>query len=208
MHFSPVDHPGMKPPGFRHSLYNALVVPRPIGWISTVSADGVVNLAPFSFSNMVAGDPPSFMYCANGSHREGGPKDSLANIAEVPEFVFNLCSYDLREQMNATSATSPRSVDEMAARRAGGGPGGPGPPAPGGGCAAGAGVRGGPGGAAALRARRRRTTMVIGRVVEIHIDDRVVVDGIVDVRRIRPLARLGYQDYAVIDEPFSMVRPA
>jgi flavin reductase (DIM6/NTAB) family NADH-FMN oxidoreductase RutF len=207
MHFSPVEYPGMKPPGFRHSLYNALVVPRPIGWISTVRADGVVNLAPFSFSNMVAGDPPSFMYCANGSHREGGPKDSLANIAEVPEFVFNLCSYDLREQMNATSATSPRSVDEMAA----------------------AGLEAAP----AVRVRPPRVAaaplalecevvqvvplpssettsnnMVIGRVVEIHIDDRVVVDGIVDVRRIRPLARLGYQDYAVIDEPFSMVRPA
>ena len=77
----------MKPPGFRYSLYNALVTPRPIGWISTISGDGVVNLAPFSFFNMCGGDPPSVMYCANGTHREGGPKDSLANIAEVPEFV-------------------------------------------------------------------------------------------------------------------------
>ena len=207
MHFSPVDHPGMKPPGFRHSLYNALVVPRPIGWISTVSSDGGVNLAPFSFSNMVAGDPPAFMYCANGAHREGGPKDSLHNVAEVPEFVFNLCSYDLREQMNATSATSPRSVDEMAAA----------------GLEAAPSVRVRPPRVAAAplalecevvqvvplpSSETTHNTMVIGRVVEIHIADEVVVDGIVDVRRIRPLARLGYQDYAVIDEPFSMVRPA
>jgi flavin reductase (DIM6/NTAB) family NADH-FMN oxidoreductase RutF len=206
MHFCPREYPGMKPPGFRYSLYNALVVPRPIGWISTVSADGVVNLAPFSFSNMVAGDPPAFMYCANGAHREGGPKDSLANVGEVPEFVFNLCSYALREQMNATSATSPRSVDEMAA----------------------AGLKAAP----AVRVRPPRVaaspialecevfqvvplpsseatlnTMVIGRVVEVHIDDSVVVDGVVDVRRIRPLARLGYQDYAAIDDPFPLIRP-
>jgi flavin reductase (DIM6/NTAB) family NADH-FMN oxidoreductase RutF len=206
MHFSPVEYPGMKPPGFRHSLYNALVVPRPIGWISTVSAEGVVNLAPYSFSNMVSGDPPAFMYCANGTHREGGPKDSLANIAEIPEFVFNLCSYDLREAMNATSASSPRSVDEMAAA----------------GLAAAAAVRVRPPRVAAAplalecevvqvvplpSSETTLNTMVIGRVVEIHIADRVVVDGIVDVRRVRPLARLGYQEYAVIDEPFSMVRP-
>ena len=207
MHFSPVDHPGMKPPGFRHSLYNALVVPRPIGWISTISADGVVNLAPYSFSNMVAGDPPAFMYCANGEHGEGGPKDSLHNIGEVPEFVFNLCSYELREQMNATSATSARSVDEMAAA----------------GLTAAPAVRVRPPRVAAAplalecevvrvvplpSSEMTRNTMVIGRVVEVHIDDAVIVDGIVDVRRIRPLARLGYQDYAVIDEPFSIIRPA
>jgi flavin reductase (DIM6/NTAB) family NADH-FMN oxidoreductase RutF len=182
-------------------------VPRPIGWISTVSADGVVNLAPFSFFNMCGGDPPSVMYCANGSHREGGPKDSLHNVAEVPEFVFNLCTWPLREHMNATSATSPRSVDEMAE----------------------AGLEPAP----SIRVRPPRVaasplalecevhqvvplpssettvnTMVIGRVVEIHVADEVVVDGMIDVRRVDPLARLGYLEYGRLGEVFSMTRPA
>ncbi|MEA3214909.1 MAG: hypothetical protein QOJ19_1065 [Acidimicrobiia bacterium] len=197
----------MKPEGFRHSLYNALVVPRPIGWISTIGADCVVNLAPFSFFNMCGGDPPSVMYCANGTHREGGPKDSLANVREVPEFVFNLCTWDLREQMNATSATSPRSVDEMAEA----------------GLEAATSVRVRPPRVAATplalecevvqivalpSSETTSNNMVIGRVVEVHIADHVIVDGKVDVPTLRPLARLGYLDYSVIDDVFSMVRPA
>jgi len=196
----------MKPPGFRYSLYNALVTPRPIGWISTISAEGVVNLAPFSFSNMCGGDPPSMMYCANGTHQEGGPKDSLANIAEVPEFVFNLCTWDLREQMNATSATSPRGIDEMADA----------------GLVAAPSVRVRPPRVAATpiamecevvqtvalpSSETTVNTMVIGRVVEIHIAEEVVVDGMVDIRRVRPLGRLGYQDYVDVADLFSMRRP-
>ena len=207
MHFSPAEHPSMKPPGFRYSLYNALVTPRPIGWISTISAEGVVNLAPFSFFNMCGGDPPSMMYCANGTHREGGPKDSLANIAEVPEFVFNLCTWELREQMNSTSATSARGVDEMADA----------------GLVAAPSARVRPPRVAATpiamecevvqtvalpSSETTVNTMVIGRVVEIHIADEVVVDGIVDIRRVRPLGRLGYQDYVDVADLFSMRRPA
>ena len=115
MDFATADHPAARPPGFKHAIYGALVVPRPIGWISTISAAGVLNLAPFSFFNLVATDPLCAMYCANGPHTEGGPKDSLRNAQETGEFAFNLCTWDLREAMNATSASSPRSVDEMAA---------------------------------------------------------------------------------------------
>lgn len=205
--FAPADHPGLRPPGFRHSLYGALVVPRPIGWISTSSADGVINLAPFSFSNLVASDPLCFMYCANGAHREGGAKDSLRNAAETGEFVFNLCSWPLREQMNATSASSPRSIDEMAAA----------------GLEAGACVVVRPPRVAASPVALEcevveimalpstldtRNAMVIGRVAQVHLSDDVIVDGMVDMARLAAVGRLGYQDYALVDDPFSMARPA
>jgi len=207
VHFAPADHPGLRPPGFRHSLYGTLVVPRPIGWVSTISGDGVVNLAPYSFANLVANDPLCFMFCANGEHREGGPKDSLRNARETGEFVFNLCTWDLREQMNETSATAARSVDEMAAA----------------GLAPAASVVVRPPRVAAAPIALECTVegivelpstpsvanaMVIGRVVQVHIADDVVVDGMVDLRRARPIGRLGYHDYVAVEETFTMVRPA
>ena len=205
--FDPALVPGMRPDGMRHSLYNTLVTPRPIGWISTISARGVVNLAPFSFFNSVSGEPPCVMYCVNGTHSEGGPKDSLANVREVGEFVFNLCSFELKEQMNLSSASLPRSVNEMAE----------------------AGLTA----ATCVKVRPPRVeaspialecevhdiitlpstetvinTMVIGRVVYIHIADRVIVDGMVDSNLVRPLARLGYQDYAALKDAFALTRPS
>ncbi|MPY93771.1 MAG: flavin reductase family protein [Acidimicrobiia bacterium] len=197
----------MRPPGFRHAIYGALVVPRPIGWVTTLSADGIVNLAPFSFSNLVASDPLCFMYCANGSHREGGAKDSLLNAEATGEFVFNLCTWDLREQMNATSASSPRSVDEMRAT----------------GIEAAPSIVVRPPRVAAspialecavveiVRLPSSEVTanaMVVGRVVQVHVADEAVVDGVIDVAGLRPLGRLGYQDYAVVEQAFSMTRPA
>ena len=196
----------MRPDGMRHSLYTSLVTPRPIGWISTVSDAGVVNLAPFSFFNSVSGEPPCVMYCVNGTHAEGGPKDSLVNVRETGEFVFNLCSFELAEQMNRSSASLPRSVNEMAEV--------------------------GLTAATCVKVRPPRVeaspivlecnvhdiitlpsteavinTMVIGRVVYIHIADRVIVDGMVDSNLVRPLARLGYQDYAALNDAFSLTRP-
>lgn len=197
----------MKPDPLRYSPFKALIVPRPIGWISTISATGVVNLAPFSFFNGVTDDPPCVMYCPNGGHPDGGPKDSLKNVQETGEFVFNLCNWDLREKMNETAAHMPRDVDEMAA----------------------AGLEAAPSNLVApprvaaspaafecryvqtvdLPASRsgRESHVVIGEVIGIHIDDSVIVDGIVDIGLLRPVARLGYMDYAVVNEGFTMMRP-
>ncbi|MFN0026202.1 MAG: flavin reductase family protein [Acidimicrobiales bacterium] len=206
MHFQVAEHPGLRPPGFRHSLYATLVTPRPIGWISTISDAGVINLAPFSFFNLTASDPLCCMYCANGSHVSGGPKDSLANVREVPEFVFNLCTWDLREEMNLSAANSPRDVNEMAAA----------------GLAAGSSVVVRPPRVAASPIALECTvfdiielpstetftnTMVMGRVEVVHIADEVVVDGMIDFAKMRPLGRLGYNDYTVVDNVFTMVRP-
>lgn len=201
---------GMKPPPFKHTIYTALVVPRPIGWISTVDRDGVVNLAPFSFFNALAGDPPFVMYCPNGfKPGTDEQKDTLVNAESTGEFVFNLCTSELRQQMNLSSAHLPRSIDEMAE----------------------AGLQAAPcqfvkaprvkASPIALECRHHVTVtlpsskdgnpnnVVIGEVIGIHVADEVIVDGKIDINRVRPLARLGYLDYATIeaDNVFAMKRP-
>lgn len=202
MFFRPGEH---KAHGLARDPFKSLVVPRPIGWISTVSRDGVPNLAPYSFFNAVASDPPQVIF-ASGD-RADGAKDSQRNAEETGEFVVNLATWDLREQMNQTSATLAHGTDEMAL----------------------AGLEAIP--STVVKAPRvkgtpvhlecvyqqtvlvecdtpgRRNCVVFGRVVGIHIDDRVVRDGRVDVRLFRPIARLGYMDYAVVDDVFAMDRP-
>ena len=208
MYFDPDD--GMKPPGFKHTVYNALVVPRPIGWISTISTDGVINLAPFSFFNALTGAPPTVMYCPNG-FKTGTkePKDSLTNAEETGEFVYNMCTYDLRDEMNKTSAHVPSSIDEMAE----------------------AGLEAAPcekvkaprvkASPIALECKYLQTVhlpkpsdgspanLVIGQVIGVHIADDVIVDGMVDMAKLHPLARLGYLDYAAItpENIFAIPRP-
>ena len=188
--------------GLKHSPYTALVVPRPIGWISTVGTDGVVNLAPYSFFNLVSSYPPFVLFSS------ADRKDSQRNAEETGEFVCSLASYELKDAMNASSAPYARGVSEperlgleMAPSRQ------VKPPR----------VARAP---AALECRyfktvelyssdgkRNRSSVVIGEVVGIYIDDRVIVDGIVDITRMRPVARLGYLDYCVVDEFFTMPRP-
>lgn len=206
MFFEPKD--GLRPPPFKHSIYNALVVPRPIGWISSMSQDGVINLAPYSFFNSVTGDPPCVMYCPNGwklGTKE--PKDSLTNVEKTGEFVFNMCTYDLRHQMNATAEHVPSSVDEM--KKAGLEAASCNlvkPPR----------VKASP---IALECKYLQTVklpessqgrpnnVVIGQVIGIHVADEVITDGIIDVNKVNPLARLGYLDYATIGSVFALERP-
>jgi flavin reductase (DIM6/NTAB) family NADH-FMN oxidoreductase RutF len=197
----------MKPEPLRFSPFKALVVPRPIGWITTMSAAGDLNLAPFSFFNGVTDDPPCVMFCPNGTHPDGGPKDSLRNVQETGEFVFNLSNWTLREEMNKTAEHMPRSVDEMAAAGLEAVPSKlVAPPR----------VAAAP---AAFECKLfkvidlppsksgRPSHVVIGEVIGIHIDDSVIVDGIVDIGLLQPIARLGYMDYAVVNEGFTMMRP-
>ena len=81
--------------GLTRDPIKACVVPRPIGWISTVSRDDVSNLAPFSYSNLVVTTPPIFMFACNGAHLEGDVKDSALNARETGEFVYNLVTFQL-----------------------------------------------------------------------------------------------------------------
>src|SRR5579862_1085262 len=93
--------------GLPHDPFKAIVAPRPIGWITSMSSKGEINLAPYSFFNGVSSDPPMVMFSSEGR------KDSLVFIEETREFVCNLATWDLRDQMNATSGPFPRGVNEM-----------------------------------------------------------------------------------------------
>ncbi len=195
-----------RPHGLPHDPFLSCIVPRPIGWVSTVSADGVVNLAPYSFFNGVAVKPPMVMFATAG-RQPHGPKDSLANIEATGEFVCNLATWTLREPMNETSAPVTPDVDEF---RLAGLDTEPAemvkPPR----------VKAAP---VHLECRHHatvelpceiengRNAICIGRVVGIHIKDEFLKDGLVDVARIRPIARLGYHDYTSVGEIFTMVRP-
>lgn len=192
-----------------HDPFKALVVPRPIGWISTLDAEGRANLAPYSFFNGCGDAPPMVMFAQTG--RKSRPeleKDSIANIRETGEFACNLVGADLARKMNVSSGTYGRGVDEFAE----------------------AGLRKAEGRAIAAphveeapavlecRAVRviddlphwhehQRNVMVIGEVVGVHIDERVIREGRVDPTIFRPVARLGYMDYATVEEVWEMARP-
>ena len=99
--------------GLKHNPFKSLIVPRPIGWVSTMDREGVVNLAPYSFFNGVCSDPPTVMFASEGSHVDGAFKDSATNVGETGEFVCNIATWELRDAMNATSAHVPRSVNEF-----------------------------------------------------------------------------------------------
>lgn len=194
--------------GLRHNPFNALVVPRPIGWISTLDADGNPNLAPYSFFNAVAYHPPQVMFASTDAHRDGGAKDSVTNIQSTGEFVVNLATWDLREAMNRTSAPAPRGVDEfdLAGLEK----------------AESVMVRPPRVGASPVHLECRLlhvvslltdesgdlNQLVIGHVVGIHIDERIIADGRVDVHLLQPIARLGGRDYTRVTEVFSMTRPS
>jgi flavin reductase (DIM6/NTAB) family NADH-FMN oxidoreductase RutF len=179
--------------------YYALVVPRPIAWISTISKSGRVNLAPYSFYNTFSHDPS---YVAYGTYKG---KHSFRNIGETGEFVVNMPTHDLREAMNLTSTK--QDVDEFefagltkAASRMVKAPR----------------VLESP---VSLECRHFQTVplpddngvvenyLVIGRVIGVHIDDRYIKDGRVDVGAIKPISRLGYAEYATVDDIWKMRRP-
>ncbi|MEZ5296925.1 MAG: flavin reductase family protein, partial [Ilumatobacteraceae bacterium] len=94
-----------------YKLATGLIVPRPIGWIGTLSADGVPNVAPYSFFNVVSGLPPTFVF----SPGRGGRKDTLDNVRAVGEFTVNVVTAEVAEAMNASSASFPPDVDEFEA---------------------------------------------------------------------------------------------
>ena len=99
--------------GLSNNPFNSLVVPRPIGWISSIDTEGVVNLAPYSFFNAVCYRPPTVMFAAGPGSGKDGMKDSLRNVKSTGEFVCNLATWETREQLNQTSASVSSKTDEM-----------------------------------------------------------------------------------------------
>ena len=194
-----------RPAGLRHDPFKALAVPRPIGWVSSLSPQGVLNLAPYSFFNAVSDRPPFVMFSS------AGRKDSLRNIEASGEFTCSIANYDLREAMNMSSAPVAANVDEFALA----------------GLEPAASMRVKPPrvarAPAAFECKLWKTValperpgfaeghhvIVFGEVVALYLDDAYVRDGLVDTGAMRPLARLGYMDYAVVnaESMFTMNRP-
>jgi flavin reductase (DIM6/NTAB) family NADH-FMN oxidoreductase RutF len=191
--------------GLPHNPFNALITPRPIGWISTRAADGSDNLAPYSFFNGVAYTPPQVMFsCTSGKHdREGGVKDSVANIIETGVFCVNVVEYAMAEVMNQTSGPWDREVDEFAD----------------------AGIEKAactlidcPRVATApanlecrltqiVKIEGEANTVVFGEVIGVHMRDDCLVDGIFDARTFQPVGRMGYRDFTRVTELFTLRRP-
>lgn len=191
--------------GLPRDPFKALIAPRPIGWITSLSADGICNIAPYSFFNAISEKPH---YVVIGS---AGRKDSLRNIEETGEFTCSLATYELRDEMNVTSAPFPFGVDEYplanltatASKLVK-------PPR----------VKESP---VAFECRHWRTidlpaaepggdpgsAAIIGLVVGVYIDDSVIKNGFVDTAGMRPIARMGYMDYSVVtpDTMFTINRP-
>lgn len=188
--------------GLPHDPFKAIVAPRPIGWITSTNAAGEINLAPYSFFNGVSSRPAIVMFSSEGR------KDSLTFIRETGEFVCNLATWDLREAMNRTSAPMPRGVNEMTE----------------------AGLEAAPSRfvkpprvaaspcalecvllqivpVADMEGRALDTHVVFGQVIGVHIDERFIRDGLLDTAAMKPIARNGYHNYAVVEREFRLVRP-
>ncbi|MEZ5911607.1 MAG: flavin reductase family protein [Paracoccaceae bacterium] len=182
--------------GLPHNPYNAIVTPRPIAWVSTRGAHGD-NLAPYSFFNATAYEPPQLMFASTGT------KDSLRNIRETGVFAVNIVENAAAEAMNTTSGSYPPGTDEftlaglereecqtIACPRLARAP-------------------------ATLECRAVEIRallgadnhMVLGVVTGIHLRDDCLVDGYFDITRFQPLGRLGYRDYTRVSETFAMTRP-
>ncbi len=192
--------------GLSRTPFKSCVVPRPIGWLSTLSADGIPNLAPYSqFTNLTFNPPYVLVSINQGIH--GERKDTTRNIEATGEFVYNMATYDLRFAMNTTAALFPPEIDEFEA----------------------AGLTKAP--SRIVRPFRVAESpvqmecvyvqtirlpgygmagtadIIIGKVVGVHIKDEFILpDGKIDMASIRPLARMGYSDYTYVDKVFE-IRP-
>ncbi|RMA42928.1 flavin reductase family protein [Rhodophyticola porphyridii] len=190
--------------GLPHNPFNAVVSPRPIGWISTRGTDGSENLAPYSFFNAVAYVPPQVMFASTGTKPDrGDTKDSVSNIRDTGVFCVNIVEYAAKEAMNQSSGPWDRDTDEFAL----------------------AGVErvdcdtidcsrvaGAPANLECqltqiVRLPGEANFVIFGEVTGVHLRDDCVVDGRFDVTRFQPLARLGYMDYTHVTELFSLKRP-
>ena len=196
--------------GLSKNPFNSLIIPRPIGWISSIDNEGVVNLAPYSFFNAVCYRPPTVMFASGTGKGSDGMKDSRRNIEATGEFVCNLATWETRNQMNQTSASVTPDKDEMKL----------------------AGLT--PVSSKLIKVPRvaeapvhlecrhlnsieipswekdNRYFIVLGEVIGIHIRDELITkDGLVDIEKMIPIGRMGYNDYTRIDGNtlFTMIRP-
>ena len=186
-----------------HDPFKAIVSPRPIGWISTIDKEKNVNLAPYSFFNAIADNPPMIMFSITGQKKNISSKDTLQNIIETKCFVVNVVGKDLLHQMNQTSGNYPKNTDEFILAkleksncvhidvpR----------------------VKKSPASLECtlykiLKLPGFSNNMVIGKVVGVHINENILKNGIFDILAYDPIARLGYKDYTNVSSKFELERP-
>lgn len=189
--------PATEPPRALYHLMNSVVAPRPIAWVSTISAAGVANVAPHSYCMIVSANPPIIAFSSTGA------KDTLRNIQATGEFVFNQVTEALVEAMNLTSADFPADTSEfdwagltavpstvVRPPRVGESP-------------------------AALECRvlsiqefgNGPSNLIIGQVVHLAVDPAFVTDGVLDLARVRPVARLMHDTYSRTRELYDVPRP-
>lgn len=196
--------------GLAHNPFKSIIIPRPIGWISSVDAESAINLAPYSFFNAVSERPPVVMFASGAGRNKDGKKDTLRNIEKTKEFVCNVATWKLRDQVNESSAALDPKTNEFHT----------------------VGLEAIP--SYMVKVPRvaeapihleckyikrvelpfsndgEKTVVIFGEVVGIHIRDELITGkGLVDVNRLDPIGRLGYADYVQINQSniFSMKRP-
>ena len=186
----------------KYNPFKACLVPRPVAWISSVNNQGIVNIAPYSYFNAVADIPPTIMF-SSSNKSDGFDKDSVRNIEGTGEFVVNIASYCLRDKLNQSSSPLDHGISEAEVfaietvssimvkppriKQA----------------------------AISFECKHlktialedAKTKIILGSVVGIYIDDEIITDGKVDIIKLRPLARLGYNEYTFIEKTFTMDRP-
>jgi len=193
--------------GLAYDPFKSCVVPRPIGWISTMGLDGVPNLAPYSQFQILTFDPPYVMFAAN-QKTDGNRKDSVVNAEQSKEFVYNMATYELREAVNITAQEVPPDVDEFELAGVGKAPSKMVKPYR---------VKESP---VQYECRYHQTLrirgkgvlgtvdVVIGEVLAIQIKDEFIMpNGKLDIIRMKPIGRLGYYDYTCVESVFEMVIP-
>ena len=186
--------------------YKSLIFPRPIGWISSIDKKGIVNLAPYSYFNAIADDPPQIMFVAGASDKSSQKKDTLNNIMTTKEFVVNFATTATRKQMNISSKDIHKDDDEFVLAKL-----------------------------KKRKSRlvkvpsvadspvnleckflksiklksslRKFSTMVMGEVIGIYIKDSFIVKGRVNSTAMRYVARMGYSEYTTVSSKFKMKRP-
>ena len=191
----------------KNNPLNAIIIPRPIGWISTINSDGISNLAPYSFFNAVAYEPPQVMFASTSRHEFGGYKDAVLDAKNSGEFVVNIATLGLKDQMNKSSVAAPHNVDEfeysgltkkesklVKCPRVAESP---------------------------VNLECRYTTsisllskenndfnvVVFGEIIGVHINDEIIHEDRIDFMKLRAIGRLGYNDYVEVNNLFSMERP-
>ena len=189
--------------GLPYNPFKSICVPRPIAWISSLSKSGVLNIAPFSQFTNLSYDPPMIVF-SSSDRSEGTQKDTVQNILDTKEFVVNMATWELRDEVEITGQSVGPDVDE--AKLAG--------------LAMTPSIMVAPPritrspvqmecafhASMTLPGRKGPHHLMVGRVIGVHIKDEVIgADGKLDILKIRPLARLGYLDYTSVESFFTML---